>query len=538
MNWTSIEWVRNPDGSPGYTFNPITGCLNHVNGLCKGGGFPCYAYKLAHGRLKDRYLANPLTTVKEQNEATIEEYEEQRTDPFHPRFWPERLYLPFAGEPKGIFVCVSGDTKVSLSNGDAKRIKDIRLGDTIIGYMNGKAKSSKVTAIRETHSPEVYRLQVNGNELIGSPNHPILTPSGYKPFDKLNSGEYICMYEHTQKVDNENSQMRGSLNGFIRDRYSISGGSDRWRGDNICQENEAILSPNFRNSEFRRIAYQLANSDILAKASGGPEWKGGALLESSFNRFRDCSFSGGFRTLFDSQEVTISTCKKVYPSPNTTTLERTPFTRDDSNSPRYSDAQFSWCRVKAIERINKAEILYDIATTSHNFIANGIVVHNCDMGELFGDWVPREWQEDVFRIVKLHPDDRFYLLTKQPQNLAKWSPFPDNCWVGVTATNVTALHNACYYLSKIKATIKYLSLEPLLGWADDGANLGRLVAAGINWVIIGAQTKPYKPPRIEWVREIVGACNTAGISVFLKDNLKASPQFWNDQVLRQEVPDD
>jgi len=58
-------WVRNPImESPeldptqassyelGWTYNPITGCLNHVNGLCKGGGFPCYAYRLANGRLK------------------------------------------------------------------------------------------------------------------------------------------------------------------------------------------------------------------------------------------------------------------------------------------------------------------------------------------------------------------------------------------------------------------------------------------------------------------------------------------------------
>lgn len=49
MNETNIEWVKNPDGSQGYTWNPITGCLNHDNGLCKGGGFPCYAYKLANG---------------------------------------------------------------------------------------------------------------------------------------------------------------------------------------------------------------------------------------------------------------------------------------------------------------------------------------------------------------------------------------------------------------------------------------------------------------------------------------------------------
>jgi len=43
--------------------------------------------------------------------------------------------------------------------------------------------------------------------------------------------------------------------------------------------------------------------------------------------------------------------------------------------------------------------------------------------------------------------------------------------------------------------------------------------AGINWLIIGSQTKPYKPPKIEWVQEIVDAADKAGIPVFLKENL-------------------
>ena len=43
MNKTQIEWVRNPDGTQGYTWNPITGCLN--------GCEYCYARKLANGRL-------------------------------------------------------------------------------------------------------------------------------------------------------------------------------------------------------------------------------------------------------------------------------------------------------------------------------------------------------------------------------------------------------------------------------------------------------------------------------------------------------
>lgn len=63
--------------------------------------------------------------------------------------------------------------------------------------------------------------------------------------------------------------------------------------------------------------------------------------------------------------------------------------------------------------------------------------------------------------------------------------------------------------------------------------MDKLQEAGISWLIIGAQTKPYKPPKIEWVQEIVRAADKAGIPVFLKDNL--SPLMGGN--LRQEMPE-
>jgi protein gp37 len=146
----------------------------------------------------------------------------------------------------------------------------------------------------------------------------------------------------------------------------------------------------------------------------------------------------------------------------------------------------------------------------------GILV--CDMGELFGDWIPKEWQEQVFHSIRVSQSDRFYLLTKQPQNLAKFSPFPNNCWVGVTATNNLAFHKALHYLSEIEASVKYLSLEPLLN--EVVMNEGKVKRLEvIDWVIIGAQTKPFKPPKVDWVENIVWACSEAKIPIFLKDNL-------------------
>jgi len=158
-----------------------------------------------------------------------------------------------------------------------------------------------------------------------------------------------------------------------------------------------------------------------------------------------------------------------------------------------------------------------------------------DMGELFGDWIPREWQDKIFETIKDCPQHRFYLLTKQPQNLIKWSPFPENCWVGVTATDQKMFYEATKYLAQIEATIKYISVEPMFGRIFFPAWIGEV----LNWLIIGVQTKPYKPPQIDEVEGAVNACDKAGIPVFLKDNLKplARDSFGGIEFpLRQELP--
>ena len=269
MHDSKIEWVLNPDNKTlGKIWNPITGCMNHVNGMCKGGGFPCYAYRLANTRLKETYLANPNIALEslatdirispsEFGHIGDADHERALVDPFYPRFWPERLYIPFNSKPKGIFTV--------------------------------------------------------------------------------------------------------------------------------------------------------------------------------------------------------------------------------------------------------------------------------DMGELFGDWIPREWQDDIFRVIKLHPNDRFYLLTKQPQNLIKFSPFPDNVYIGVTATNQTMHNEAIVCLSGIEAKVKYISYEPLLNQIVPVYAYG---LSEINWVIIGAQTKPTVYPKLEWVKEIVEAADRAGVAVFQKNNLE--PLLGDN--LRQEMP--
>ncbi|MBA7648139.1 hypothetical protein ES703_55921 [subsurface metagenome] len=147
-------------------------------------------------------------------------------------------------------------------------------------------------------------------------------------------------------------------------------------------------------------------------------------------------------------------------------------------------------------------------------------IFTCDMSDLFGIGIPEKWTWRILNLITYASQHRFYLLTKQPQNLIKFSPFPDNCWCGVTVTKPEFLIAALDALDRIQCSLRYLSIEPMLGKFDI-PDLDILLEGTLDWLILGSQTKPYKPPKIEWVREIVEACDKAGIPVFLKDNLSS-----------------
>ncbi len=82
--------------------------------------------------------------------------------------------------------------------------------------------------------------------------------------------------------------------------------------------------------------------------------------------------------------------------------------------------------------------------------------------ELFGEWIEDWWMTTIFDWVRAYPQRTFIFLTKQPQNLIKWSPYPRNCYLGVSVTNQHQFDEAIKYLKEVKATVKFISFEPLL----------------------------------------------------------------------------
>lgn len=163
----------------------------------------------------------------------------------------------------------------------------------------------------------------------------------------------------------------------------------------------------------------------------------------------------------------------------------------------------------------------------------------CFTGDLFGDWVPEPVLRYAFDVMRGNSRHTFLCLTKQPQNLPRFNPFPDNCFVGVSITNVRQALAAVTPMAEVEAKVKFVSYEPLL----DEVPCKHIMNL-VQWVIIGAQT-PYKgstAPKVEWVREIVEAADKVGVRVFLKNSLSALRHItplWargSNGMMRQEVP--
>jgi len=187
------------------------------------------------------------------------------------------------------------------------------------------------------------------------------------------------------------------------------------------------------------------------------------------------------------------------------------------------------------------------------------------MGDMFGDWVdPNQWVNcqnrdevvsgrlsDIVRHTTARcPQHRFLFLTKNPSGYAKWGKWPDNCWLGATVTDEMSFVATVFdqfRRPKLQGGHLWLSVEPLaeaIHPCKDG--LDALAWAGVEWIVLGGQTRPTVMPQVEWVKEIVDAADNAGIPVWLKQNLwpllgyadLGRSHIYSEQGgLRQELPE-
>jgi protein gp37 len=178
------------------------------------------------------------------------------------------------------------------------------------------------------------------------------------------------------------------------------------------------------------------------------------------------------------------------------------------------------------------------------------------------DWldpeVPLDWLSDFLALtVRSCGELTWLLLTKRPELFCErmrgvaqlddlggqianqWisGKVPPNLWIGTSVEDQTRADERIPALLQIPATLRFLSVEPLLGPVDlwsaryqspSGGQNGAVSCwkPSVDWVIVGGESGPKaRPCNVEWIRSIRDECHAASVPLFVK---QAGSNAWAD----------
>lgn len=136
------------------------------------------------------------------------------------------------------------------------------------------------------------------------------------------------------------------------------------------------------------------------------------------------------------------------------------------------------------------------------------------MSDLFHEGVPDTFIEQILAVMAGTPRHTYQVLTKRAERMARFfsaRAVPGNVWLGVSVENRKHGVPRIDSLRSITATVRFLSIEPLL------EDLGTLNLDGVQWAIVGGESGPNaRPMRESWVQGILRQCKARGVAFLFK----------------------
>jgi protein gp37 len=139
------------------------------------------------------------------------------------------------------------------------------------------------------------------------------------------------------------------------------------------------------------------------------------------------------------------------------------------------------------------------------------------MSDLFGEFVPDDYLEKVFDVMRRTPLHTYQVLTKRAERLQPWTSMrrwlldASHIWLGVSVEDRRYGLPRIDLLRRSAAAVRFLSIEPLL------EDLGDVDLTGIDWVIVGGESGHHaRPMEPAWVRRIRDQCLAAAVPFFFK----------------------
>ncbi|MBI3407913.1 MAG: phage Gp37/Gp68 family protein [Planctomycetes bacterium] len=135
------------------------------------------------------------------------------------------------------------------------------------------------------------------------------------------------------------------------------------------------------------------------------------------------------------------------------------------------------------------------------------------MSDMFHEEVPPSFILSAFDVMRRAHWHQFQILTKRAERLLDLDPmldWPANVWMGVSVES-EKFRPRIDLLRHTRASVKFLSLEPLLG------PLPALDLRDIDWVIVGGESGPRaRAMQVEWVTDLRDQCLRADVAFFFK----------------------
>lgn len=136
------------------------------------------------------------------------------------------------------------------------------------------------------------------------------------------------------------------------------------------------------------------------------------------------------------------------------------------------------------------------------------------MSDLFHEKVPFAFIDEVFETIWQTPQHRYQILTKRPERMARYfqkRKVPSYVWLGTSVENRKHGVPRIAVLQQIQATVRFLSIEPLL------EDLGTLDLNGIAWVIVGGESgSKARRMKATWALAVRDQCTERDIPFFFK----------------------
>lgn len=137
------------------------------------------------------------------------------------------------------------------------------------------------------------------------------------------------------------------------------------------------------------------------------------------------------------------------------------------------------------------------------------------MSDLFHAKVSDKFILAVWKVMRETPHHHYQILTKRPERMKHAldnliSDVLPNVWLGTSVEDINVIERIDY-LRNVRAKIRFISFEPLIG------SVGVVDLTGIHWAIVGGESgASARPIKEEWIDEIHAQCLEHETAFFFK----------------------